>query len=739
MKNKKKTIMLIMVITISMVLLTYNKSYSYKMNDNEPEETEIERKEFGIYLQESGENYTETDTFPIQGYLLNTTKTECHEYGTNNVIQNAVTQSLTNGVIDGSIIVTSQKSMYCKIYFDKDEKPTVTSFNIAGKTSSGDSLSNGFTYNTGVYTINWNDGDVAQYCLSNSNNSCTDWHALNKSQKTSKTITIENNTYTNTEGPKTIYAYIKDKANNISSITSISTANITVDQTPPKVTLTLTGTSASPFVVTSGYTHTTKVNYTSTITETNPESYCVGENSCSNYSASSSTSIRGNTTIANTEILHTVIINVKDKAGNVGSKTQSIILDTQNPIITLSNEKATETSITVTVNASDTHGIAGITCTAVGNGGTKTGTYTNNTCIFSDLKDGTQYTITGEATDASGRKGTSNSISVTTVKVKLTRENIPSKLFNGVNPNGLSDKLLGDMYRFVGTKDTVDNWICFGYNNINTDCKAETSDYMYRIIGITEDGQLKLIKNTVIREGTTYNYGWFGNNTGEITWPQSDIYKRLNGQMAGITQGSNGNTNLFIDSTTSNVQYIKSSGTEEQTKWYNKIDIKHKWLYGGIYHNYVGQTADNIYKIESGQLETVQYYGENPSKWAESIEAAIGLMYISDYYYSYVPYMGGGTDSSSVNCHDAGCIGSWLFLSKNGEGIQTEEVYEWTMTRDGFPSSDSPHAHVVGQSGRMYYFNRAWSAFVRPAFYLYSNIKIIDGSGVSSDPFIIAA
>ncbi len=710
MKNKKNTIMLIMIITISMVLLTWNKSYSYKMDNNEIEEKEVERKEFGIYLQESGENYTETDKFPDTGYLLNEDKTKCYEYGNDNVIQNAVEQSLTNGVIDGSIIVTSQKSMYCKIYFDKDEKPIVSSFNIKGKTSNNEDLNNGFTYNTGIYTINWQDIDVVQYCLSN-NNSCTDWHVLEESPKASKTITIENNTFTSTEGSKTIYAYIKDKANNISEV---KTGNITVDQTSPQVALGLTGTSVNPFTATSGYTHTQQVTYYATITEINLDSYCVGENSCSSNSPLSTTLISGQVTIGSQETSHTVVINIKDKAGNVGSKTQSITLDTENPTITLSNGTATETSITVNVNASDVHGISNVICTAVGNNETKTGTYTNNACTFNDLNDDTLYSITVEATDGSGRRRT-NTINVSTFK-SLPAGRKRAKEVLGVVPKGISDNLLGDMYRFVGTKDTVDNWICFGYSNVTTDCKSETSDYMYRIIGITEDGKMKLIKNTAIKESSFSSYVWnkaFVQNK----WPNSDIFKRLNGQMKGTTEGYNGNTNIFIDSKTSNVKYIKTNDG-----WYDKIE-EHFWTYGNIIYGdmaNVNLNADAIYKIEN--------------KFSENIQARIGLMYISDYYYSYST---SGKDSSTTVCSDGKCKNSWIYISNNGNSGDSQS--EWTMVQEGLNGYDGYSIWRFNADGQFSQAGQSQVGSVRPVFYLNSDVKIDGGTGASVDPFIITA
>ncbi len=717
---KKNTIMLIMIITISMVLLTWNKSYSYKMDDNEPEE--IERKEFGIFLEKSqgsqknDTDYESTDTFPNTGYLLNTSKTKCYEYGSDTEIPQAVEQSLTNGVIDGSIIVQSTKSMYCKIYFDKDEKPTVSSFNITGKTSNNEDLNNGFTYQTSDLPITFDytdkENNVAQYCVSEINNSdsCS-WKQLNGK---SDIYTLTNTA----DGLKTIYVYLKDMANNISTA---KPTNITVDRTKPVIsTLTLTGTKATGTLV-AGYTHTNSIKYSGSITETNMEGYCVGENTCNSYTNQSKT-ISGSLTIGNTEGSHTVVISVKDKAGNITTQNNNITLDLKDPTILLSQKNITENTIVVTVTVADTgsSGIKNVTCTAVGNNETKTGTYnsTAKTCTFSGLKDGTIYSITGVATDNSGRSKTSSAINVTTVKGKLTRENIPSKLFNGVNPNGLSNNLLGDMYRFVGTKATVDNWICFGYNNVNTDCKSETNDYMYRIIGITEDGQMKLIKNTSIMESTTFMYEWDDSEEVDISWPNSSLYKRLNGLSSGTKQGYRGNANLFIDSKTSNVQYIQSTGSEENKKWYNKIE-NHTWKYGTITDR--NFDADGGYNIESN--------------FADNIEAKIGLMYLSDYYYSYAT---DGSNSSNTNCYfNNSCMDSWINLCNNGK--ISEGSSEWTIQRYGSDFAGNQYTWIRCECSYWNVRELNSGNEVRPVFYLNSDVRISGGRGASSDPFIVAA
>ena len=75
------------------------------------------------------------------------------------------------------------------------------------------------------------------------------------------------------------------------------------------------------------------------------------------------------------------------------------------------------------------------------------------------------------------------------------------------NPtSGLNTTEEGGLYRYQGTNDTVNNYICFGTSDKST-CTGNTDIYMYRIIGINEDGQLKLIK----KEALNTTYAWHSN------------------------------------------------------------------------------------------------------------------------------------------------------------------------------------------------------------------------------------
>ena len=114
--------------------------------------------------------------------------------------------------------------------------------------------------------------------------------------------------------------------------------------------------------------------------------------------------------------------------------------------------------------------------------------------------------------------------------------------------------------------------------------------------------------------------------------------------------------------------------------------------------------------------------------------ASVGLMYVSDYYFSYAS---SGTDSKNTNCYsDTSCKNSWLHISNNGVNAVYDQ--EWTMVRSGLPISERYSVWRVRNAGDMHYHGSNNFNTVRPVFYLDTSIEIKDGTtGTSDNPFII--
>ena len=91
--------------------------------------------------------------------------------------------------------------------------------------------------------------------------------------------------------------------------------------------------------------------------------------------------------------------------------------------------------------------------------------------------------------------------------------------------NNISTELIGGLYRYQGIQDSthdVANYICFGTTN-KSECTNNTDFFMYRIIGISPSGQMKLIKKYKL----STDYVW--HSTSGVEWPNSSLFAGLNG------------------------------------------------------------------------------------------------------------------------------------------------------------------------------------------------------------------
>jgi len=247
--------------------------------------------------------------------------------------------------------------------------------------------------------------------------------------------------------------------------------------------------------------------------------------------------------------------------------------------------------------------------------------------------------------------------------------------------------LQGGLYRYQGTND-VDNYICLGYLDYESNCdftNANNSDlYAYRIIGISQNGQLKIIK----KEALNNTLQWWSDYNTNITWPNSLTYTALNG-----------------DDFLLNKTYINS-------EFENKISL-FNWKYGDATNgnNYNGPA---IYAIEDA--------------WQDTVPAKIGLMYLHDYYFAYPS----GLVENSNNASS-----SWLHLSNNDEAYPKD----WEIIMDRYYYYERGQQWIVWgifSSGLVVDMLQTFEFSVRPVFYLNHKVYITKGSGTIDDPYIIS-
>ena len=238
-----------------------------------------------------------------------------------------------------------------------------------------------------------------------------------------------------------------------------------------------------------------------------------------------------------------------------------------------------------------------------------------------------------------------------------------SNLANGVGDNS---------YRYAGASDSVNNYICLG-----SDAATCPDDNLFRIIGVF-GAQTK-----VIRAKSVGDQKWDTN--GSNTWSTSSLNTYLNGT------------------------YLTSLGTLA-----DKIATT-TWKVGG-------NTSANI----SGVVPKTAYqYEVGSSASSTTVDKKIGLMYVSDYYYSASPSawtLVGYNSSDTTKDYRVAKTINWLYLGS----------IEWTISCH---SGTSYSAFGVGNLGYVSgYFDVSTSSAVRPSFNLESSVKYVSGSGSMSDP-----
>ncbi len=240
----------------------------------------------------------------------------------------------------------------------------------------------------------------------------------------------------------------------------------------------------------------------------------------------------------------------------------------------------------------------------------------------------------------------------------------------------LSD-LTSELYRYHGLD--VDNYICFGTND-KEQCLSNQDIYLYRIIGINKDGNLKLIKNTSI-EKMQWNDKSSKEECGEdgenCTWEKSTLKNYLN------------------------TEFLTNSIPIE---WQDKI-AEVNWNIG-VTNNYTEKPyAEKLYEQES--------------KNQTSETSKISLMYLSDHYYAY------DNGEGITNCDISYC-NSWIH---NG--------FEWTMTFYGFYDKEGKNTSCgVIYSEQIGVQNIKTIQPIRPVFYL-TNTLNLTGLGTIESPYII--
>ena len=253
------------------------------------------------------------------------------------------------------------------------------------------------------------------------------------------------------------------------------------------------------------------------------------------------------------------------------------------------------------------------------------------------------------------------------------------------------------------TKDNVKNFVCFGSDA--TTCPTEN---LYRIIGVFNN-HVKLIKYDYAKSsllGTDgdfsqeYTSNYFSGEQGESPSSNSLYY------------WNNAGTNTWSASKLNTVNLNTNFTTNIGTAWANKIATTTWKVGGGTYANLRDAVPKTAYQYEVGSSASTTTY-----------DAKIGLMYVSDYYYSASPsaWTLVGYNSDYTKSYASAKGENWLY----GGG------WDWTISRD---SDSSYGAFLVNGDGFVNSVIVYTGSGVRPSFSLLSSTTYVSGSGSMSDP-----
>ena len=272
------------------------------------------------------------------------------------------------------------------------------------------------------------------------------------------------------------------------------------------------------------------------------------------------------------------------------------------------------------------------------------------------------------------------------------------------------------------------------------------NDELWRIIGVftVDDGTGKVEERLkIIRNESIGNYSWDNkdtttgaeSNNGKNNWTDARLNYLLNPgheseSVGGSLYWNSGSGTCYSGSNnaTTNCDFI-STGLKEEAR--NMIGDT-LWYLGGTsgYMSASTGLASHWYTNERG----TNVYNSSTSPRDTSFIGKVGLMYPSDYGYA----TSGGSITDRNSCLNKE-IYSWNDSSYsdcyNNDWLYESSYYQWTLSPRVFYSF---YVFVINSSGYVSDGSIDYDGYdVRPVAFLKSDIKIVDGDGSSSNPYIL--
>ena len=279
-----------------------------------------------------------------------------------------------------------------------------------------------------------------------------------------------------------------------------------------------------------------------------------------------------------------------------------------------------------------------------------------------------------------------------------------SSLQNGANDNS---------YRYAGTREVVDNFVCFG-----TDTKPCPEDNLYRIIGVFGD-KVKLIKyDYATKELLGEDGDYYGKYTLGDKAYEGNNYDNTAAYYWNKTTGKNIWSESLLNKINLNINFINNIGK----KWSDKI-TETTWKVGGNTNDKISAMPANLVY----QNEIVNPVPGLTSNGETEYISKIGLIYASDYMFAATKdkwtFVGYNPNDPSKD-YSIGRIYDWMHMG----------LYEWTITRQ---SEQTYRIFWIGHIGYLITDGVESHGAVRPTFYLSNSVSYLSGSGTKTDPIIL--
>ena len=279
-------------------------------------------------------------------------------------------------------------------------------------------------------------------------------------------------------------------------------------------------------------------------------------------------------------------------------------------------------------------------------------------------------------------------------------------------------------YRYSGANPN--NYICFGTSSesecLNDISNNGTSKYLYRIIGVFDDGSGNKVTKIImanplynsVTSAATYRWDYIGTSTSGTysnKWASASLKQWLNGEILKSGAESYYPTDSFLSNYTNT--------------WTNKIAAS-TWYVRGFTDrtlNAKGIYTDEITNVKNGVSGyTTNYQGNS----ATLTNTKVGLMYISDYMYgaspSYWNYPGYSSSGATYD-YRAASSNNWLFTG----------VITWSISPRASSSSGAWNVTTTGNVNNVTVSLGVHGArAVEPVINLSSDIEI-DTSATSAD------